>query len=186
MPRQDGRIEQGQSLRSAISARAWNRAQDAADIVLGQRYGTMAGPIRDGETATVVIPIRNQSGAAVPWLGVLGISGPLISPVNGSLTGSDPDSRNARQFVSQPAVNGRIPQVGDAVVVCMEPIADGAIGRAAVGGVFACRVLMLQGGHTYAAGKAGDISQLQSANCGPIRLLWKSGSSGQIWAYGTV
>jgi hypothetical protein len=42
MPRQDGRIEQGQSLKSAISARAWNRAQDAADIVLGQRYGTQA------------------------------------------------------------------------------------------------------------------------------------------------
>jgi len=37
--RQDGRIEPGQSLKSAISARAWNRAQDAADIVLGERVG---------------------------------------------------------------------------------------------------------------------------------------------------
>lgn len=43
MPRYDGRIEQGQSLRTAISASAWNRAQDAADIVLGQRYGVQAG-----------------------------------------------------------------------------------------------------------------------------------------------
>lgn len=31
----NGRIYPGQPLRSAISARAWNRAQDAADIVLG-------------------------------------------------------------------------------------------------------------------------------------------------------
>jgi hypothetical protein len=40
MPRRpDGRIEQGQRLSTAISARAWNRAQDAADIVLGERTG---------------------------------------------------------------------------------------------------------------------------------------------------
>jgi hypothetical protein len=36
MPRQDGRIEPGQKLSKAISARAWNRAQEAADIVLGR------------------------------------------------------------------------------------------------------------------------------------------------------
>jgi len=186
MPRQDGRVEQGQRLTSAFSARAWNRAQDAADIVLGQRYGMAAGPAEYDQLSANIILIRNQSGFTVPWLGVLGISGPIFSPVNGSLTGTDPASRSARQFVSQPAVNGRVPLAGDSVVVCMEPIANGAIGRAAVGGVFACRVLMLQGVHTYAAGKAGDVSQLQSANCGPIRLLWKSGSSGQIWAYGTV
>jgi hypothetical protein len=33
--RGDGRIEPGQPINTAISARAWNRAQDAADIVLG-------------------------------------------------------------------------------------------------------------------------------------------------------
>jgi len=37
MARSDGRVEPGQSLKSAFSARAWNRAQDAADIVLGER-----------------------------------------------------------------------------------------------------------------------------------------------------
>jgi len=39
MAKPDGRIEKGQRLASAISARAWNRAQDAADIVLGVRPG---------------------------------------------------------------------------------------------------------------------------------------------------
>ena len=34
MAKPDGRIEKGQRIASAISARAWNRAQDAADIVL--------------------------------------------------------------------------------------------------------------------------------------------------------
>lgn len=39
MAKPDGRIEKGQRLSTAISARAWNRAQDAADIVLGARPG---------------------------------------------------------------------------------------------------------------------------------------------------
>lgn len=38
--RRDGRIEPGQPLRTAVSAAAWNRAQDAADVVLGQRQNT--------------------------------------------------------------------------------------------------------------------------------------------------
>lgn len=43
MAKPDGRIEKGQRLSTAISARAWNRAQDAADIVLGVRPGMTAG-----------------------------------------------------------------------------------------------------------------------------------------------
>lgn len=43
MARPDGRVEKGQSIASAFSARAWNRAQDAADIVLGVTPGVVAG-----------------------------------------------------------------------------------------------------------------------------------------------
>ena len=43
MAKPDGLIEKGQRLASAISARAWNRAQDASDIVLGVRPGLEAG-----------------------------------------------------------------------------------------------------------------------------------------------
>jgi hypothetical protein len=39
MGRPDGRIEKGQRLSSAISAKAWNRAQEAADRVLGAGTG---------------------------------------------------------------------------------------------------------------------------------------------------
>lgn len=43
MARPDGRVEPGQRISSAFSARAWNRAQDAADIVLGSKTGLAAG-----------------------------------------------------------------------------------------------------------------------------------------------
>lgn len=45
MARNDGRVEKGQSIRSAFSAKAWNRAQDAADIVLGAQPGIEAGSL---------------------------------------------------------------------------------------------------------------------------------------------
>lgn len=45
MARSDGRIESGQRLTSAISARAWNRAQEAADLVLGRQPAVQGGPV---------------------------------------------------------------------------------------------------------------------------------------------
>jgi hypothetical protein len=59
MPRRpDGRIEPGQKLASAISARAWNRAQDAADIVLGERtgFGAEAGMGQPVSRVAIRIP----------------------------------------------------------------------------------------------------------------------------------
>ena len=55
MARQDGRIEPGQRLSTAISARAWNRAQQAADVVLGVQPGT-ASTIGTAEPPRVVVP----------------------------------------------------------------------------------------------------------------------------------
>jgi hypothetical protein len=55
--RQDGRIEPGQKLAGAISARAWNRAQDAADIVLGERLGFAAGP-GAAFTGALIVPCQ--------------------------------------------------------------------------------------------------------------------------------
>lgn len=52
--RADGRIQPGQKLATAISARAWNRAQDAADIVLGQGEDLAADPLRDYQGRVVV------------------------------------------------------------------------------------------------------------------------------------
>jgi hypothetical protein len=55
--RQDGRIEPGQKLAGAISARAWNRAQDASDIVLAERtgFGAEAGAAFPG---ALIVPCQ--------------------------------------------------------------------------------------------------------------------------------
>jgi hypothetical protein len=62
MARPDGRIEPGQPLGSAISARAWNRAQDAADIVLGATPGVVAGPPSPPDAGgRVIVNMRKRS-----------------------------------------------------------------------------------------------------------------------------
>ena len=83
MPRQDGRIEQGQSLRSAISARAWNRAQDAADIVLSQRYGINADGIDTARLPGVRVKLVSQG-----WFGQAArvVSGESAQPPNVDVT----------------------------------------------------------------------------------------------------
>lgn len=61
MGRTDGRIEPGQPLAGAISARAWNRAQDAADIVLGATPGIAAGPPNPQDSAgRVIVTMRKR------------------------------------------------------------------------------------------------------------------------------
>jgi hypothetical protein len=64
MARADGRVEPGQSLKSAFSARAWNRAQDAADIVLNERTVFGAGP-----SESMTLPSVRVKLAAKGWFG---------------------------------------------------------------------------------------------------------------------
>jgi hypothetical protein len=61
MARPDGRIEKGQRLGSAISARAWNRAQEAADRVLGAGTGVEAGAGTTGPSK-IVFPVQIAGG----------------------------------------------------------------------------------------------------------------------------
>ena len=188
--RKDGRIESGQKLGTAISARAWNRAQDAADIVLGERARFGADGQSAIERPSNIILIRNDSGVDVPWLGVLNIGGPVISPIGGTLDGTNAASDRARQFVRQPVMTGITPNAlfnFTRFAICMEPIASGSIGRAAVSGVFACLVRMTSGSHNYARPRPGDVTQLESAECGPVSLLWKPIQAGDLqWALGVL
>jgi len=70
MARPDGRIEKGQRLSSAISARAWNRAQEAADRVLGVTPGIEAAAT-SGNLRAVTIAARwsktNANSRMAQW-----------------------------------------------------------------------------------------------------------------------
>ena len=127
MPRPDGRIEQGQPLRGAISARAWNRAQDAADLVLGAGTGIEAGV--GSQSLKPYTWAYCQPSVTVARWGVLAITGVAITPASSS-------GGATASFEEMPVLTGGTPSAATtAWCVAVEPIESGAVGKVAVGGV---------------------------------------------------
>lgn len=173
MAQGNGRVSSGQRLNKAISARAWNRAQDAADIVLSRRLGM------DGESsfttarAVNLVYVKNTSDTAVPRFGVLGIGtseGMALSP-------------NSGDYGDFLVFNGATPDEGhrelSRFVVAMEPIPVNGIGRAAVSGCFECRVDILDPAHHYATAVVGNVTKLESTDCGALQILVQESGPGQ-------
>ena len=182
MAKPDGRIEPGQSVATAMSARTWNRFCDAADIVLRDRYTVNAQAAGANSYAANIVFIKNDSNADVGRFGVLGISGVETDPTA--------SAQAAAQFAERPVLTGTTPTTAsysEQFCVTIEPIADGAIGRAAVSGVFACKVNVTDADHQFADVKNNDRTQLESVDCGVCQLLWKeSGTGANKWALGCM
>ena len=169
MRRPDGRIEPGQPLRGAISARAWNRAQDAADLVLGSTTGIEAGGGRAGTTPYTWVLCRPTVTVA-RW-GVLEITGVAITPTStaGGATAS---------FEEMPVLTAGTPSASTtAWCVAVEPIAANAVGKVAVGGVVQCKASISNSAHKFLRAKA-STSELESAWSGEGLILWQ----GSGWA----
>ena len=165
MARSDGRIEKGQSLRSAISARAWNRAQDAADLVLGAQPGFEADGIR-GPSAPYTAVYAKASADVDRW-GVLAISGMESTP-----------SGPAGQFHEMPVLQGSTPTTGTtAFCVAVEPIKSGSLGKVAVAGVVQVKLDVKSESHQYAKCKA-SVVELETASSGEAFILWKESGTG--------
>jgi hypothetical protein len=150
MARANGRIEAGDPLSTAISARAWNRAQDAADLVLGEGTGFAGSPSAMRSAPYAWVYGKNGSGSAVQRWAVVKIGGMAIAP-----TSSDTNAQT-RQFESMPVLSlvssSSSSEFGSGVAV--EPIATDKVGRVAVAG--AVQV------------KASDLGKLDGA-----AVLWK-------------
>ena len=188
--RPDGRVEPGQRISSAFSARAWNRAQDAADVVLGARTGAEAGTPAGVERASNIVMVRNDTGNDIGILGVLSVSQtPIFDPSGGTIQGADAASSAVRQLLSRPVLRGKLWQAGDkdTVLVALEPIAQGAIGRCAAAGAMLLKVHIVDQSHRFAGPIALNPTMLRSCRCGPVRLLWKDGVNGEDkWAIGVL
>jgi hypothetical protein len=165
-----GRINPGQRLANAISARAWNRAQDAADIILRDRASLGV----DGQNAPrslTDLVVRNDSGFAVSMLGVLSLTSPVISPVGGDFDADEEADARAREFFRSPVLIGVTPTANSPRFgIAVEPIKKDAVGRVAVAGVVACNVFCNKSWHSYAAQKNGE-SILESSPFGNIQIL---------------
>jgi hypothetical protein len=175
MPRPDGRIEPGQPLRGAISARAWNRAQDAADIVLGANPGTA------GVTGSPVLKpytwVYCKPSVTVARWGVLAITGVAITPTSSS-------GGATASFEEMPVLTGDTPEAKTtAWCVAVEPIESGKIGKVAVGGVVQAQVNVSTDSFLeYVKPRPGTTTFCTSA-FGTARILWLAdGGYSTRWA----
>jgi hypothetical protein len=167
MPRSDGRVRPGQKLDTAFSARAWNRAQDAADLVLRDRGGLALGEASPTPRGSNIIVIKNMEVLKeVGRFGVLEITDVEVDPSE--------SASKAASFAERAVFVGRAPlSVTSRIVICLEPIEYLKFGRALVGGTFACKVRVNDPSHNFAVPIFNETAQLQTASCGPVALLWK-------------
>ena len=179
MARPDGRIEQGQRIGSAISARAWNRAQDAADIVLGVRPGANAGPLSYPRQSFTWMHCRN-----VAWYGATKYYGTnydiprwcpvwFYDPVN-----YPTDPANATSFEDQVVLEGYValdqPSARNDLQVwgiALEPIPVGSIGKVAVSGIVQAKVELVSTAHKYVRPRR-ETTILETATAGEGKILW--------------
>lgn len=128
MPRSDGRIEPGQKLSTAISARAWNRAQQAADIVLGTNPGDSAEPAKGLSAPYTWVYGKNNSAYGLSRWAIASITGMEITP-----TQQDGDTATA-QFCTMPVLSIGTASDPGRRCVALEPIPAGKVGKVAVAG----------------------------------------------------
>ena len=179
----NGRIEPGQPIGSAISARAWNRAQDAADIVLGVGTGFGGRPAELYAGASNIVLIQNNSGSDVKAAGILGINGVANAPEDAT--------NETPELCRNPVLGGTTPDESNHTsrfVVTLEPIASGKVGRAACGGVVAFRLESSSSSHNFATVKTSSTLVAKSSAFGAIRILARSttGEAGWVWAVGAI
>jgi hypothetical protein len=178
-----GRIEKGQPLAKAISATAWNRAQDAADVVLGVQAGFSGDARTLYAGASNIVLVQNNSGSDVKASGILGISG---------IANAGTDAANEMPSICRtPVITGTTPTAADHAsnfVVTLEPIATGKVGRAAVAGTVAFRLESSSTSHKFATVKDSSTLVAKSAGSGLLRILARStvGASGWVWAVGVL
>jgi hypothetical protein len=172
------RVERGQPVSTAFSAAGWNRAQDAADIVLGDvlRNGAGSSVLLNGGASTVIV--RNLYGTDLPIYSVVGVTG---------VANESAASAQLPQLLSaSPILNVSAPASNTQCLILLEPIANNAYGRAVVSGAFAVRVTIRNNSHRFLQPVNDNTTTLRSASCGYIRLLAKSafGQGDWKWAIG--
>lgn len=164
------RAQSGQPVQ--FSAAAWNACLDAAQAHKNGAANQLAGDSGQFRQADIVL-VKNDSGEDVPRFGVLGIDGVIF-------TADD----NLLEFQARVAFTGVTPAEADHAgkfVICLDPIADGKIGRAWVSGVCAAKVNIASPAHRFADVLAGNVTTLRSCDSGTARIMYREGTSGDQW-----
>ncbi len=147
----------------SVPAATYNTLIDAARDYQARQRALLAQRPRATQRDHAEIILRNDSGADRRRFDALEIAGPIFEP-----------SDNLDEFKSRVAVSGVAP-VDDRrgrFAILLEPMADGAMGKACILGSCVTRVEMLDESHTFADTVDGRMDALVSGSSGAAQLLW--------------
>ena len=163
----------GQSIRQALTAPAFNRFVDAAQIARRLDNQTRAPALRQFRQAGI-IKVRNDSGEKRGRFDILGIDVPLIT-VDDSL----------ENWQNQVHFKGVKPAIADhqgKFVVLLDALQKEGVGRAFISGVCSCQIDVTDTTHNFADVKDAEAGNLVSADYGSAQILWREGGTGKQWA----
>ena len=163
-----GNVVSGNFSPFVTSLRTVNAVLDAARAQREANQGNKGGgPLTpDALVPANIVLVSNNAGGTWPEWTVLAPTGFVIDP--------DTYPFDCRR---KPVFTGAAPVTdSDPVLITLEPIANGAIGRAAAAGVTVCYVNVTDTAHRFARPIPGNLYQLESAPSGPACLLTPSGA----------
>ena len=168
------KVQRGDPL--IIPAAAYNAFIDAAVAHRRGRLGVGRLTSRDAGQS-VVVPIKNNSGADRDRYDVLGIDGPLFDPA------TYPDSY--KQQVALKGIAPVAPAHEGSFAILLEPVAAGGIGQAAIAGLTIVKVNVPD-----AAAEAFDFAEISNGQTGYLvksatgtaRVVTIESGTGTKWA----
>ncbi|VTR92822.1 unnamed protein product [Gemmata massiliana] len=146
-----------------ITASTWNRFVDAARRSETETRQTAGARPLDGDPwrPALTVLVENTGESALPARTILTPAAAVLDP--------EGDPLLARR---RPLIRGATPAAAtDPVLVVLDGIAPGEIGRAVVSGATVAQVSITSTSHRFARPLAGYSSHLISAATGPVRLL---------------
>lgn len=153
-----------------IPVTAWNRMLELVRRDQATRAGRSGGgPMVDSVQATTTVLVQNDTGSAASHGYCL-----AVTDIPTDATTNPPE------WLTRPVLTGDVPaSTSDPFVVLLEPLSDGAVGRAAIAGLALAQVDVTDTSHEYATPTAADATKLTSATSGPARILWtETGGTG--------
>jgi len=139
------------------------------DLLSSNQPTTSGGRISGGSDPTVCL-VRNNTGAALPLFGVVGLSTPLITP-----------TENLNAFLGQFNLIGVLAVSADYQYrwgICLTPIASGDTGLVRVSGLCHCWIDATSSAIDFAGpDESGTVASLIEADCG-ARVIWRDSGSG--------
>jgi hypothetical protein len=149
-----------------IPAQTWNALLGMARAQQRPGHASSAAVGR-GDTNSIEILVRNDSGGNIPIFGVVQIGEPLVVPV-GSMD----------IFQTRRIYGGDLPSGTDVIYgVTQEPIAEDGIGRVVVAGITPVTLTITDADDTHADATAAS-AELTTGTSGTARILWKESGTG--------